>query len=53
MHEKSRKRLEQVYQERLRLTALMEAKAKTAEGRLRAVAWKAKITRDLAQLQGN
>ena len=50
---KSRERLEEVYQERLRLTSLMEARAKTAESRLRALEWRVKITRDLSQLVNN
>jgi hypothetical protein len=49
MHRATKARLEEVYQARIELAERMEARAKTAEGRLQAANWQATYNRKLHQ----
>ena len=51
MHEHTRKRLEEVYEARLALSAKMEARSISAEGRLKATESRQEYERKLRKLQ--
>ena len=53
MHQATRQRLETVYQQRIELAEKMAARSKTAEGRLKALAWKIQWEKDIKELQNS